>query len=259
MPTAKEYKDQIQRLLDEGNRLLRAFGGFGPDGEEAEREEAELLRYYVGWYTEVFAVVRFLLPERLEEFRNLYLADPKRKELSKLNYTIQDWLLGRQPRRYPNGRQDFDEDEIVGRNLLAQLQILRSCLITFDSILMNFKKLTLADLFDSELEGAREILRAGFLPSAGVIARVVLERHLKDLCETHQVGVKKRSRNKPADLADYNNSLKEAEVFDIPQWRKIQHLGDISNYCCHDKEREPTKEEVEELIDGTEKVIKTVF
>ncbi len=48
-------------------------------------------------------------------------------------------------------------------------------------------------------------------------------------------------------------------VYDIVNWRFIQHLGDIRNLCDYNKDREPTKEEVEELINGTEKVIKTIF
>lgn len=51
----------------------------------------------------------------------------------------------------------------------------------------------------------------------------------------------------------------QEKVYDIVNWRFIQHLGDIRNLCDHNKDREPTKEEVEELINGTEKVIKTIF
>lgn len=39
----------------------------------------------------------------------------------------------------------------------------------------------------------------------------------------------------------------------------IQHLGDIRNLCDHNKDREPTKEEVEELINGIDQIIKTNF
>jgi hypothetical protein len=48
-------------------------------------------------------------------------------------------------------------------------------------------------------------------------------------------------------------------VTTVPQWRFIQHLGDIRNLCDHAKEREPTKEEIEDLVAGTEKVLKTIF
>jgi hypothetical protein len=43
------------------------------------------------------------------------------------------------------------------------------------------------------------------------------------------------------------------------RWRFIQHLADITNLCDHNKEREPTEEEVQELIEGVSKVVKTTF
>jgi len=53
--------------------------------------------------------------------------------------------------------------------------------------------------------------------------------------------------------------LKNGSVIDTPMWRFIQHLGDIRNLCDHNKDRDPTKEEVEDLISGVQKVIKTLF
>jgi hypothetical protein len=42
--------------------------------------------------------------------------------------------------------------------------------------------------------------------------------------------------------------LKDNNLLDIPEWRKIQFLGDIRNKCDHDKKEEPKKEEVADLI-----------
>jgi len=36
-------------------------------------------------------------------------------------------------------------------------------------------------------------------------------------------------------------------------------LADLRNLCNHDKKREPEKEEIEDLIDGAEKIMKTIF
>jgi hypothetical protein len=60
-------------------------------------------------------------------------------------------------------------------------------------------------------------------------------------------------------ISDFNELLKGGDVIDLVMWRFIQHLGDIRNLCDHGKDREPTKDEVLELIDGVDKVIKTVF
>jgi len=40
---------------------------------------------------------------------------------------------------------------------------------------------------------------------------------------------------------------------------KISYLGDIRNICAHKKDVEPTKEQVEELINGVNWVTKNVF
>jgi len=59
--------------------------------------------------------------------------------------------------------------------------------------------------------------------------------------------------------SDYNDVLKNAGVIDVPTWRQIQYLGDIRNLCDPHKEREPTQQEVEELIKRVEKITKTLF
>jgi hypothetical protein len=60
-------------------------------------------------------------------------------------------------------------------------------------------------------------------------------------------------------ILDYYQLLKENDIIDTPKWRFIQHLGDLRNLCDHNKDREPTKDDVIELVEGVEKVIKTVF
>jgi len=43
------------------------------------------------------------------------------------------------------------------------------------------------------------------------------------------------------------------------QWRFIQHLADIRNLCDHSKADEPTAEQVDDLVKGVGKIIKTLF
>ena len=117
------------------------------------------------------------------------------------------------------------------------------------------KQIVQADLFDSELESARELSKHKFLRGAGAIAGVVLEKHFKQVMKNHSI----TSRKKHLSLNDYNELLKENSIVDIPTWRQIQRLGDIRNLCDHNKDREPTSEEVTELIDGVDKITKTIF
>lgn len=120
--------------------------------------------------------------------------------------------------------------------------------------MFDIKQLVQADLFDSELEAAKELNKKGFIRGAGAVAGVVLENHLSQICENHKIKVIKKPR-----INDLNQLLKDNNVIEIHDWRFIQHLADLRNLCDHSKKREPKKEEVEDLINGTEKITKTIF
>ena len=86
------------------------------------------------------------------------------------------------------------------------------------------------------------------------MAGVVLERHLKSVCDSHGVAV-----GKTVTISKLNAVLKEAGVLELADWRRIQLLGDLRNKCDHQQEKDPTKDDVTELIDGVAKIIKKVF
>ena len=136
-----------------------------------------------------------------------------------------------------------------------QLAMLKAVESRFESSLYDIKQLVMADLFDSELASAQELEKRGFLRAAGALAGVVLEKHLAQVMENH--GVKTRKKN-PC-ISDYNDLLKSESVIDTPVWRNIQRLGDIRNLCDHKKDREPTDDEVQELVSGVEKITKTLY
>jgi hypothetical protein len=60
-------------------------------------------------------------------------------------------------------------------------------------------------------------------------------------------------------IGDFNDLLKNADVIDTPRWRANQHLADIRNLCDHNKVKEPTEEQLHDLIDGVAKVLKSTF
>jgi hypothetical protein len=121
--------------------------------------------------------------------------------------------------------------------------------------LLDIKDIVQADIFDSALETAKELNKKGFIRAAGAVTGVVLEKHLAHVCSLHTL----KSRKAHPSIAEFNQLLKDNDIIDTPAWRFIQHLGDIRNLCDHGKEREPTKEEVYELITGVDKITKTVF
>ncbi|OEC34872.1 hypothetical protein A7D25_12275 [Pseudomonas sp. 21C1] len=212
-----------------------------------------LFRYvYQQWYSEALALVKQLLPDRLGDFTRLYDKPKTRKSLDFESYRIEDAIQGIQTTR---GGQVIADASAAITLLDAQIAIVKSIKQRFTSSLFDIKLLVQADLFDSELEAARELLKHKFTRAAGAIAGVVLEKHLGQVCENHGIKIAK----KHPTISDFNEALKAASVIDVAQWRFHQHLGDIRNNCDHSKESEPTQEQVKDLIDGVAKVSKTIF
>jgi hypothetical protein len=205
-------------------------------------------------YTEACAVLKQLVPDRLEEFVHLYHRDGKRRESDDETYHIQNWLNGVGVPVDDMREPLFDSLDVIMMRFDTQRQILNSAGARFESSLFDMAQLVRTDLFDSELDAARELVKHGFLRPAGAIAGVVIEKHLAQVCVNHTVAIKKNPM-----INDFNDALKKAGVVDVPGMRQIQRLADIRNLCDHNKHREPTKGEVIELIDGAEKLCKTLF
>lgn len=206
---------------------------------------------YQSWYSESLVVVRQLIPDRLDDFVSHYQKPRNRKEISFENYKMQDYLQGLRITR--GGGSEVVVDESAGiPQFQQQRAILNSAKARFKSSLFEIRQLVQADLFDSEIESARELLKNNFLRGAGAIAGVVLEKHLRQVCDNHNVKIAKKNPG----IADLNDALKNAGVIDVPQWRQITLLGDYRNLCDHNKDKEPTAEQVTDLLDGTDKVIK---
>ena len=83
----------------------------------------------------------------------------------------------------------------------------------------------------------------------------MFQLHLKNLLRKYIPPIKFKEKD---GLAIINDLCKDA-IYDLVVWRKIQHLIDLRNLCDHDKEREPTKNEVADLISGVSALIKTVL
>lgn len=221
--------------------------------EYEERSKKPFSRRYQSWYSRALSTIEHLMPDRYDEFRELYRLDKQPKELNLSTYTISDYIAGITVTRGLAQIPAFDQASVALTNLQNQVEILSSARERLDSRLADIQGVLEAGLFDDELNAARDLVKAKYLRSAGVIAGVVLERHLKRLIDTHEITFRKK-----AQIGNLNDALKGAGVYGVPQWRKIQRLGDLRNKCGHDGE-DPEKEEVEELLDGVEKTVSTVF
>lgn len=253
--TLDKFRQDLEKLIRIGRDLLSDFIGYEKEKDKPIQGSEKFNSGYQKWYSESYEVIRQILPNRLGEFETLYKGD-KRKKIDSATYTIQDWLLGiRSPINEVTREKWFEDFNATVMRFQNQLHILESARSRFESTLFDIQQIVRADLFDSELDSARDLLKNKFLRAAGAVAGVVLEKHLEQVCINHKVPITKKDPN----ISYYNDSLKKETVADIPTWRFIQRLGDLRNLCDHNKKREPTKEEVNDLIEGTDKITKTLF
>lgn len=208
---------------------------------------------YQSWFSKAQAVVKQILPDRLIDFNAYYEYPKPRKDITFQNYMIKDALQGLQISYLGEVKAGISA---AIPELVQQINILRAAKDALDSRLMDIRSILQADLFDSELESARALAKAGYLRAAGAVCGVLIEKHLAEVCQTHGCSPKKK---KAPGISDLNQALKDNDTISVPQWRFIQHLADIRNLCDHAKGREPTKEEIADLTTGTEKVLKTIF
>ena len=256
------YKKDLDSLVANGRKLYLAMRlECFPDQFDAKAKKIfkalpSTRSNYQSWYSEAKAIVRQLLPDRLSDFVGHYEKPRGRKDLSCENYRVEDYLLGLQATR-----ERFGEKEItVGLDAAVphfaqQLSILESVKVRFEISLFDIRQLVQADLLDSELDAAEELVKKKFTRAAGALAGVVLERHLALACDNHGVTTAKKAPT----ISELNDALKNADVIDLPQWRFVQHLADIRNLCDHAKKVEPSPEQVSDLVAGVMKITKTLY
>lgn len=86
-----------------------------------------------------------------------------------------------------------------------------------------------------------------------LLTGVVLEKHLEQVCIRRKIKVTRKS------IADMNEALKKKEIIDFPTYRQIGLLGELNQLCLQSKKREPEQAELDDPINGTDKIIRTVF
>jgi len=226
------------------------------DDAETEKKKPNLHFGYQSWYSKALPVVRQLLPERYREFQDQYKLE-KRKDnnIDFLTYTISDYLVGISVTRGYYKEEVVNPFSAFSSKYQHQLTILASAKDRIDSLLANIEGVLQTELFRHELDAADDLLKKKHLRAAGALAGVSLETHLGRVCANHNVPMPKKAPT----ISDFNEALKAATVLDVPTWRHVQRLGDIRNLCVHAKEREPTTDEVTDLISGTRKILATIF
>ena len=117
--------------------------------------------------------------------------------------------------------------------------------------LNSLRNLVQADVFTNELEQASELLTAGYASASAVVAGVVLETSLRNLCTEHGVSL--------ASLNRMNDDLTKAGVYNSLQQKRIIAMAAIRNSAAHGKTDEFSPGDVKGMIDDVERFLATIL
>ncbi len=110
--------------------------------------------------------------------------------------------------------------------------------------LSSYKSIVQAEVFDSELEQAYELLKSGYYVAATVICGVVLETALRELCDQQGIPYGKMDK--------MNSDLAKAGVYNkIVQKQITAHAG-LRNSAAHGNQSEFTQQDVEQMLPSVE-------
>ncbi len=113
--------------------------------------------------------------------------------------------------------------------------------------LSSYKSIVQAEVFDTELEQATELLNSGYYVAACVIAGVVLETALRELCVRESLPHGKMDK--------MNADLAKAGIYSkIVQKQVTAHAG-LHNSAAHGNKDEFAKEDVAQMIKSIEQFL----
>ena len=273
-PEIRRLKEMVEVLLLRGQELFTALMlRYRPEALTAvqdnplavearvnEIRRIQVRSEYQFWYTEALAVIKLVLPSRLDDFIGLYEYPAKRSKLTKVNFRIADAMRGHSA--VEKTKTPFGEIENVVASwstcpelVLTQCDILEAAAASLTTSLHKIQQGNQKDLLNSELNAAYDLRESGFNRAAGAMAGVILKRHLAFVLAAHSVVLHKKN---PV-IYDYGQRLRDEGIVNIPTWSFIQRLGDLHNRCFTVKDAEPKNEDIDELFLGVDKIIKTVF
>ena len=156
----EKYKKDLKKLLDNGNKLHIAMQyecfpkevkkELGDKSEEKIKNLPNFTNEYQTWYSESKALIKQLLPDRLDDFTRHYEKPKTRKEINYENYRIEDYLQGLRLTRGLGKEKVVDQDAAIP-HFRQQIAILKAVSARFESSLFDIRQLVQADLLDSEL------------------------------------------------------------------------------------------------------------
>lgn len=118
-----------------------------------------------------------------------------------------------------------------------------------DGFLTSIRSLVQAEVFESELEQAGELLDNGYYVASAIIAGIVLETGLRELCDRELI--------EHGKLDKMNADIAKKGVYNKLQQKRITALADIRNSAAHGKNNEFSSNDVRQMIKEVESFLAT--
>ncbi len=246
-------KKEFSKLIKEYTEIVKKMYNLSKSKKTTSNIIRENYIIFSEKYNEVFTpsskLIHQLAFDRYVEFIGYYKINDKRKSIDSSNYKIQDFALQNEFSDNLWFGETKNEIQITFNNLVNQLNILKSIESNINKILFDIEYFITKDLLSNELETCKVLLKIN-IRAAGSLAGVILEKSLSDILQKHNV----KNINKNSTINQLNDLLKQNHLIDDNMHKKITYLSGIRNCCTHQKEKEPTKEEVDELINETDSI-----
>ena len=117
--------------------------------------------------------------------------------------------------------------------------------------LVSVRNLVQAEVADSEIDQATELLDSGYTTAAAVVAGVVLETTLRTLCEKNGLAI--------GTLNKMNEDLAKAGAYNSLKQKRITSLAAVRNSAAHGKTGEFTDQDVKSMIAEVQRFAEEVF
>ena len=183
MSNKSKFEQDLDRLINSGEMLLLSINyeyygdqileqdtGNLSEDESILEKLPKFKEQYQSWYSEALALVKQVLPDRLNDFKSYYEFPRARRNIDFQNYMIRDYLQGLQTTRGFNNVIVADGRAAIPA-FEQQLGIAKSAKLNLTSSLISLTSILQADLFDSEIDSARALGKAGYMRAAGAILR----------------------------------------------------------------------------------------
>jgi hypothetical protein len=120
----------------------------------------------------------------------------------------------------------------------------------FGGYIVSLKSIVQAELFDDEIEQAKELFDKDYYIAAAVIAGVVLETRMRELCKENNITIGKLDK-----LNKMNDELAKNDIYNSLIHKQIVALAGIRNSAAHGKTDEFSRDQVDNMIKVIENLL----